>query len=125
MRILPVIAVLMLAACQPANPTTTTTTEASETVVTTAVDCSSAVGAGQTFTFSCDAGKSFTAQYDEGTTCAIVTAGGQTYRVPAAMSASGARYQGGGVEYWEHQGEAMLDGAAGGPYANCKLPAPH
>ena len=51
---------------------------------------------------------------------AEVFAGGQVYNLPAAQSGSGARYSNGAVEYWEHQGEATLNGARGGPYANCR-----
>ena len=50
---------------------------------------------------------------------AEVFAGGQTYTLPGVMAGSGTRYTNGSVEYWEHGGEAMLNGAAGGPYANC------
>ena len=50
---------------------------------------------------------------------AEVFAGGQVYRLPQAQSGSGARYSNGSVEYWEHQGQATLTGAQGGPYANC------
>jgi membrane-bound inhibitor of C-type lysozyme len=30
------------------------------------------------------------------------------------------RYTSGQVEYWEHGGEAILNGASGGPYNNCR-----
>lgn len=51
---------------------------------------------------------------------AEVFAGGQVYRLPHVAGASGARYQEGGVEYWERGGQATLGGAAGGPYQNCR-----
>ncbi|MES1158502.1 MAG: MliC family protein [Terricaulis silvestris] len=125
MRSIMILAALALAACQPATQTASTTAAATttpETIVTTTVDCTNAAPSGETHAVSCDGGKHFSVQYDAGSTCAIVAAGGQTYRIPAALAASGERYEGGGVEYWEHHGEAMLNGAAGGPYANCTLP---
>jgi membrane-bound inhibitor of C-type lysozyme len=50
---------------------------------------------------------------------AEVFAGGQTYSLPGVPAGSGTRYTNGTVEYWEHGSEAMLNGAAGGPYTNC------
>jgi len=66
----------------------------------------------------CDSGAAFSVRFSE--SAAEVFAGGQLYNLAAAQSASGARYSNGTVEYWEHQGEAQLNGAAGGPYANCR-----
>jgi membrane-bound inhibitor of C-type lysozyme len=75
------------------------------------------VAAGQTWIWRCDNGVSFTTQNtSEGNT---VVAAGRTYRLPSVISGSGARYSDGRVEFWEHGGEAMLNGAAGGPYQNC------
>lgn len=51
---------------------------------------------------------------------AEVFAGGQVYTLPGVPAGSGTRYTNGSVEYWEHGGEAMLNGAAGGPYTNCR-----
>jgi len=51
---------------------------------------------------------------------AEVFAGGQLYNLPVAQSGSGARYSNGAVEYREHQGQATLNGAVGGPYTNCR-----
>ena len=48
---------------------------------------------------------------------AEVFAGGQVYDLPGVIAGSGTRYTNGSVEYWEHGNEAMLNGAAGGPYA--------
>jgi membrane-bound inhibitor of C-type lysozyme len=66
----------------------------------------------------CDRGAAFsfhmTADGD-----AEVFAGGQTYKLPGVVSADGNRYSNGAVEYWEKGDEAMLNGAAGGPYENC------
>jgi membrane-bound inhibitor of C-type lysozyme len=51
---------------------------------------------------------------------AKVFAGGQVYDLPGVAAGSGTRYTNGSVEYWEHGNEAMLNGAAGGPYNNCR-----
>jgi len=74
---------------------------------------------GETYVWRCDGGVTFTTRNTTGGNAEIV-AGGHTYRLPGVMAASGARYFNGQVEYWEHHGEAMLNGAAGGPYQNCR-----
>jgi len=51
---------------------------------------------------------------------AEVFAGGRTYSLPGVPAGSGTRYTDGAVEYWEHGSEAMLNGAEGGPYTNCR-----
>src|SRR5262245_55142672 len=71
------------------------------------------------YLWRCDGGVTFRVRLTTGGN-AEVTAGGKTYRLPAVMAASGARYSDGRVEFWEHGGEAMLNGAAGGPYEACK-----
>ncbi len=73
----------------------------------------------QVFTFICAGGKSFDVTYDEGFTVATVRFDGATYKLPAAISASGSRYFDGKVEFWEHHGEAMLSGFPGAPEAPC------
>lgn len=74
---------------------------------------------GDRIDWSCDRGAAFSLRYNaQGE--AEVFAGGQLYRLPSATSGSGARYANGSVEYWEHQGRATLNGAAGGPYTNCR-----
>ena len=66
----------------------------------------------------CDNGAAFSMHLtNEGN--AEVFAGGQTYSLPGVVAGSGTRYTNGSVEYWEHGNEAMLNGAAGGPYTNC------
>lgn len=77
------------------------------------------VAPAQVFTFACADGKSFDVTYDDGFTVATVSMAGATYKLPAAMSASGSRYFDGKVEFWEHQGEAMLSGFTGAPEAPC------
>lgn len=67
----------------------------------------------------CDGGAAFSMRLDaQGS--ANVFAGGQTYSLPGVQAGSGTRYTNGSVEYWEHGGEAMLNGAQGGPYTNCR-----
>lgn len=66
----------------------------------------------------CDNGAAFSMRLT-GEGHAEVFAGGQTYDLPGVVAGSGTRYTNGSVEYWEHGNEAMLNGAQGGPYANC------
>jgi membrane-bound inhibitor of C-type lysozyme len=81
--------------------------------------CASApTGASGRTDWRCDGGAAFSVRFSGET--AEVFAGGQVYRLPVAQSGSGARYSNGAVEYWEHQGEATLNGAQGGPYSNCR-----
>ena len=76
-------------------------------------------GAGARIDWRCDGGAAFSMRLtNEGN--AEVFAGGQTYTLPGVIAGSGTRYTNGTVEYWEHGGEAMLNGAAGGPYTNCR-----
>ncbi len=77
------------------------------------------VTVGEALLWRCDDGRSFRAHNTSGGNAKIV-AGGRTYRLPGVVAASGARYFDGRVEYWEHHGEALLNGAAGGPYENCR-----
>jgi membrane-bound inhibitor of C-type lysozyme len=66
----------------------------------------------------CDGGAAFSVHLtNEG--AAEVFAGGRTYSLLGVVAGSGTRYTDGTVEYWEHGGEAMLNGAVGGPYTNC------
>jgi membrane-bound inhibitor of C-type lysozyme len=67
----------------------------------------------------CDGGAAFSARINANG-AAEVFAGGQVYTLPGVAAGSGTRYTNGAVEYWEHGGEAMLNGAHGGPYANCR-----
>jgi membrane-bound inhibitor of C-type lysozyme len=67
----------------------------------------------------CDGGAAFSMRLDaQGN--ASVFAGGQLYTLPGVVAGSGTRYTNGAVEYWEHGGEATLNGAQGGPYTNCR-----
>lgn len=75
--------------------------------------------AAEAFTFACANGKTFNVSYDEGFTVATVRADGNTYKVPAVMAASGSRYSDGKIEFWEHQGEALLHGTPVGELNNC------
>lgn len=74
---------------------------------------------GEAWTWRCDNGVTFTSQNTSGGNIEVV-ASGQTYRLPGVIAGSGVRYSNGRVEFWEHGGEAMLNGAAGGPYENCR-----
>lgn len=71
--------------------------------------------------WSCTGGAAFSVRFSA--TAARVFAGGQTYDLPQVASGSGTRYSNGSVDYNEHQGEATLVGAAGGPYTGCHQPA--
>ncbi|MGE0742653.1 MAG: MliC family protein [Hyphomonadaceae bacterium] len=77
------------------------------------------VPVGETWLWRCDGGATFTSRNTSGGNSEVV-AGGRTYRLPGVMAGSGVRYFNGHVEYWEHGGEAILIGADGGPYENCK-----
>ena len=81
--------------------------------------CASTGTIGNRMDWRCDGGAAFSARIKSDGS-ADVFAGGQVYTLPHVAGASGARYAGGGVEYWERGGEATLTGARGGPYANCR-----
>lgn len=74
---------------------------------------------GEVWVWRCDNGITFTSRNTVGGNSEVI-AGGQTYHLPGVIAGSGVRYSNGRVEYWEHGGEAMLNGAAGGPYENCR-----
>ena len=82
--------------------------------------------AGEEYTYACAGGKIFHVGFDEGFSYAIVKTGKATFEVPAVIAASGSRYADDKVEFWEHHGEAMLNGVPGETYADCKQtdPAP-
>lgn len=106
-----IAALALLAACSPPPATD----EGAETTPETGIGL-----APDSFTFSCDGGRTFSVGYDAAAGTATINAGGQIYTLASAVSASGARYSANGVEFWEHQTEATLTGAAGGPYENCR-----
>jgi membrane-bound inhibitor of C-type lysozyme len=81
--------------------------------------CASSTPGGPRVDWRCDGGAAFSARIKP-TGHAEVFAGGQVYDLPGVQAASGTRYTNGTVEYWEHGGEAMLNGAQGGPYSNCR-----
>lgn len=70
--------------------------------------------------YRCDAGKTFTAAWNQPGDKVKVTAGGVTKSLPHARSASGARYASGAYEIWGKGETAMLSGFPGGPYSNCR-----
>lgn len=69
--------------------------------------------------YACKGGKGFTAAYRASGKKTVVTAGGVTRVLPLAVSASGARYAGGGYEIWSKGPDATLTGFPGGPYSGC------
>jgi membrane-bound inhibitor of C-type lysozyme len=73
------------------------------------------------FTYACAGGKTFHVAFDAGFTYARVTTARASFRLPAVMAASGSRYTDNKVEFWEHHGEAMLNGIRGDTFADCKL----
>jgi membrane-bound inhibitor of C-type lysozyme len=81
--------------------------------------CGTTQGGGPRIDWRCDGGAAFSMRLDDDGN-ANVFAGGQTYTLPGVPAGSGTRYTNGTVEYWEHGGEAMLNGAQGGPYTNCR-----
>lgn len=80
--------------------------------------CATPPPAGPRADWGCDRGAAFSVRFEGG--AAQVFAGGQLYNLPAAQSGSGTLYSNGTVEYREHQGQATLTNAAGGPYTNCR-----
>lgn len=70
--------------------------------------------------YTCAGGKSFTAAYDLQGDLASVSAGGRTYSLRHVPSGSGAKYARDGVELHAKGTEAMLVGAAGSPYRDCR-----
>ena len=81
--------------------------------------CGTTQSSGPRAEWRCDGGAAFSARINsEGN--AEVCGAGQTYNLPGVEAGSGTRYTNGTVEYWEHGNEAMLNGAHGGPYTNCR-----
>ena len=77
-----------------------------------------AISSTQRIDFRCANSRAFSVRYnDQGG--ADVFAGGTTYTLPGVPAASGTRFTNGTVEFWEHHGDAMLNGATGGPYTEC------
>lgn len=74
----------------------------------------------RSFSYTCDLGKKISVTYinrgGNGPTFAVLKWNGAQYGLAEAISGSGARYAGlngpadarGGLEWWEHQGEARL-----------------
>jgi membrane-bound inhibitor of C-type lysozyme len=62
-------------------------------------------------TFRCDDGSEIAATFDNAPTPATVllVRGDQTFTLPQAISASGARYFGDGIEFWNKGNDAMVD----------------
>jgi membrane-bound inhibitor of C-type lysozyme len=62
-------------------------------------------------TFRCDDGSEIAATFDNTPTPATVllVRGDQAFTLPQAISASGARYLGDGIEFWNKGNDAMVD----------------
>jgi len=86
--------------------------------VLAALAACSTIHGGPRTDWRCDGGAAFSTRASSRS--AEIFAGGQGYTLPSVTSGSGARYSDGAVEYWEHQGEATLTGANGGPYTHCR-----
>jgi len=84
-----------------------------------AAACATPTQGGPRVDWRCDGGAAFSVRYNDAG-AAEVFAAGRTYTLPASPSGSGTRYTDGTVDLREHQGEATLGGAFGGPYANCR-----
>ena len=82
------------------------------------------VGPVYTYTYTCAGAKTFHVGFDEGFTYAVVKTDKARYQVPAAIAASGSRYSDEKVEFWEHHGEAMLNGVPGETFTDCKQTDP-
>lgn len=86
----------------------------------------------RTYHYSCDGGKKISAAYlnfgKDGPSFVVLTWNGQQYGLAEAVSASGARYaslygptvSGGGLEWWEHQGEATFSTFVGSDTRNTR-----
>jgi membrane-bound inhibitor of C-type lysozyme len=72
---------------------------------------------GQTATYRCAGGLVVKARFPNAMTT-IVSIGGRAYRLRNTMAASGSRYAGQGVTFWEHHGEATIKRA--GKSTSCR-----
>lgn len=87
----------------------------------------------RTYHYTCQGGQNISVTYlnygKTGPTFAALNWKGQAYALAEAISASGARYAGlngpdgarGGLEWWEHQGEATLSTFIGGDTNKTKV----
>lgn len=67
--------------------------------------------------YRCDDGTSVTASFINSTNEVLITTGGRTFRLPQAISGSGARYTDGSVLFWIKGDDAQLEAA--GRSTNC------
>src|SRR3954454_15357264 len=68
-------------------------------------------------TYRCEGGVTIRVRFPDEQT-AILALGGKTYRLKNTMAASGARYAGSGISFWDYHGEATLE--RGGKSTSCK-----
>lgn len=71
------------------------------------------------FVWACPDGADFGLRYAEDGK-ALIWHNGHVYSLSPAISASGARYQGDGYEFWEHHGEARIIDGAGAVHEGCR-----
>lgn len=86
--------------------------------ILTLAACASTAPRGPRTDWTCDGGAAFSVRFAGES--AEVFAAGRVYTLSQAATGSGIRYTDGTVDYREHQGEASLGGAFGGPYNNCR-----
>ena len=67
--------------------------------------------------YRCDDGSTVIASFMNATNEALITTGGRSFRLPQAMSGSGARYTDGSVLFWIKGNDAQLEAA--GRSTNC------
>ncbi|MGH6612525.1 MAG: MliC family protein [Burkholderiaceae bacterium] len=60
--------------------------------------------------YACADGKTLFARFTQDPQRVNLKHGNRSWRLPIARSGSGARYSNGRVTFWEHQGEATLEG---------------
>lgn len=68
--------------------------------------------------YRCDDGATVTASFLNATSEVLITTGGRSFRLPQAISGSGARYTDGGVLFWIKGDGALLETA--GRSTNCR-----
>jgi putative lipoprotein len=73
----------------------------------------------KTFTFHCALNVDLAVRYPAKAQVAVIRTRGTTFRLPLAMSGSGARYSDGKTTFWEHAGEASFE-TPGASFTGCK-----
>lgn len=73
----------------------------------------------KTFTFHCALNVDLSVRYPAKTQMAVIRTQGMTFKLPLALSGSGARYSDSKTTFWEHAGEASFQ-TPGASFAGCK-----